>query len=200
VAHFTISFGNMMHERMDGMSDEQVKVLQMVAAGTLTPEQAGELLAALDVDTAPPVGSRTSAGAPRRLKKETRVTPANARYAALSKLGEAHMHGVTPDFIRDMADAGCENLTLHQIIELRIHGVSPDFVRQLHDAGFSDLSAKEIVMLRVQGMNPEIIRSAQDAGLLDLSVEDLNNTPVQHINHIFVEDGFDEDEALLEER
>ena len=40
------------------------------------------------------------------------------------------IHGVTPDFIREMRDMGYAKLSIEELVRLRIHGATPAFIRE----------------------------------------------------------------------
>jgi hypothetical protein len=44
------------------------------------------------------------------------------------------IHGVTPAFIKEMAELGYKNLSIDQLVQLRIHGVDADYVRKMNAA------------------------------------------------------------------
>jgi len=45
------------------------------------------------------------------------------------------MHGVDPEFIQGVREAGPSDLTFEQLLELGIHGVDPAFIRQMREFG-----------------------------------------------------------------
>jgi len=68
-------------------------------------------------------------------------------------------------FIGDLADAGYPNLTADQLIAFKIHGVTPEYIRQLRAVGVADLTPDELVAFRIHGAGPEEIAELQSAGL-----------------------------------
>src|SRR3954468_11072257 len=79
------------------MVDETRQILEMLSNGTLTAEQAAELLDALDDRPAtPPPPPRRAPSREREHRKRLRMNP------ALEKLAEARLHGVDADYIREM--------------------------------------------------------------------------------------------------
>jgi hypothetical protein len=61
------------------------------------------------------------------------------------------IHGVTPDFIEEMAAAGYKELPAERLVEFRIHGVDGEFVKDLKEQGYSGLSARDLVDARIHG-------------------------------------------------
>ena len=135
------------------MNEERQRILQMLADGKITPEQADQLLDALGSDE-PARSDEWSAPRQesRRPRERRRGDP------TLRILAKASMHGVTSDYIAEMRAAGYGDLTLEQLISMRIHGVTSDFVRQMQQAGYSDLSAEDLIQLRISGVTPDYLR------------------------------------------
>jgi hypothetical protein len=44
-------------------------------------------------------------------------------------------------------------------MELRAQGVTPEYVRELKEAGFDKLTAEQLVELRSQGVSPRLLKS-----------------------------------------
>lgn len=141
------------------MSEERLQVLQMVAAGTITPDQGEDLLAALG-----PTNS-ASGGPPGRhdhsVAQWSRVSTSGS---VLGRLSEARLHGVTPEYIRNLAELGYRNLPLEVYVGLRDHGVTPEYIRDMKAAGYTDLSLDELKALRTSGINPEYVREMIELG------------------------------------
>src|SRR5689334_16066998 len=118
------------------MQDETRQVLEMVANGTVTPQQAEELLEALDDKPAPtPVHARPHNHTHRRRhERERRISN-----PALAELAQAAMHGVDADYIRQMHELGFTDVSLEELTQLAIHGVDPEFVGEMRNLGFTDL-------------------------------------------------------------
>jgi hypothetical protein len=64
---------------------------------------------------------------------------------------QLQIHGVTPDFVRGLADAGLRNVSAQKLIELKIHGVDGAFVRKAKERS-ADLSADRLIQMRIMGL------------------------------------------------
>jgi beta-lactamase regulating signal transducer with metallopeptidase domain len=97
---------------------------------------------------------------------------AAAGYPSLTpqELVRLRSQGVSPDEVKELADLGYRDLTPAQLLTLRAHGVSADFVRELCELGFERLSVTRLVALRAQGVSPDYIREMRSAGLASISL------------------------------
>ena len=64
---------------------------------------------------------------------------------------EMRIHGVSPDFVREMGELGYQDLPASRWIEMRIHGVGPDFVRKLEARGHTGVPARKLIEMRIHG-------------------------------------------------
>ena len=109
------------------------------------------------------------------------------------------IHGVTPEFIGEIAALGYTKSTPDQLVALRIHGVTPEYAREMTSifgqvplddlvafrihgltpesarslkADFGKLSPDDAVALRIHGADPEFVKGLHDAGYANLSADD----------------------------
>ena len=147
------------------MDEERFKIMQMLADGTITTDEADLLLEALEAAPAEPAAAtgQTQRIAPpwREMPKQPARTFANL---TLDQLIELRNHGVDPEFIQRVHEAGLTNLAFEQLLELGIHGVNPDFIREMRAADGSDLSIDKLVELRIHGVDPDFIRKMRQVG------------------------------------
>jgi hypothetical protein len=79
----------------------------------------------------------------------------------LLELRNARDHGVDPEFIKGMIDAGYKGLSVQELIRLRDHGVDPAWTRRQNDrernrsTGGGRLSVDELVRRRDRGGEPQ---------------------------------------------
>jgi hypothetical protein len=146
------------------MTDETRQVLEMLAEGKVTPEQAAKLLDAMDDRPArqaypppPPTALRTRVR--RRRAHSTSPSP-------LQQLAQARLQGVSTEYVQEMREAGYDDLTLEELTTLRALGVDGDFVAELRDMGFTDLNAEDLAELKVSGINAEYVREMGALGYL----------------------------------
>jgi bla regulator protein blaR1 len=158
------------------MSEERQKVLEMLAEGRLTPEQADRLLEALGT---------AGQGAPRP-QPEPRQNPQGDQprgpehrqhgfLAGLTadQLIEMRQHGVNPAFVQEIRSLGFRDISVDQLIELRDHGVTPDFIQGMRRMGFTDFDIDHLIELRDHGVNADFIQEMRELGLTEMSIDKL---------------------------
>ena len=158
------------------MNEEQVKILRMVAEGTISPEQGDELLGVIESEK----GAAYAGADYIRRSAVSRPSPRTGVSAeAVKRLTQARIHGVDSTFIRELGEEGIGDLSLEELIELRVHGVSPQFVREMRDLGFSEMTAQELTELSVHGVDAKFVREMVDLGFVDLTPEQLTELRLQ---------------------
>ncbi len=71
------------------------------------------------------------------------------------------MHGVSADYIREMAEVGFANLPMRDLVEARMHGVNAAYVRQMRAEGFDEISLAQLTELRIHDISPEYLREIE---------------------------------------
>ncbi len=166
---------------------ERIKILEMVAAGKLSVEQASELMDIL--------GAKSATDAEKQSDQELRATEYNQeamgrirgyrrdgdrglRAVGLPNLtaeeiGALKMYGVGTNYVKAMLETGLSDLTVKQIISLKNYGINANYVRSLLETGLGDLSPDQIISLKNYGVSAEYIRSLLETGLSDLTVKQI---------------------------
>lgn len=164
------------------MSEESLKVLEMVASGRVTPEQANQLLEAL-------AGPR-----PQPEPRPGRAPAADGRpdrfLAGLTaeQLIEMRQHGLSAAFVQEMRGLGFVDLDLDQMIELRDHGVSAGYVREMRELDLGSFDVDALIELRDHGVTPAFIREMRDLGLGELSIDQIVELRDNGVDSAFIEE------------
>jgi hypothetical protein len=145
------------------MQTERSRVLEMVAAGTISVEQATQLLDAIGWG-AGEASSTEQGQAPGRRGGAGRRLGALAPGLSTEELIELADHGVGPDYLRELRKAGLTDLTVSEVIELHDHGVRADYIREMREAGFGHLSSAELTELYDHGVRPDYLRDLERQG------------------------------------
>jgi bla regulator protein blaR1 len=82
------------------------------------------------------------------------------------------IHGVTPDYIRELRAAGLE-ASSPELVSLKIHEITPEYVRALAAAGLANLRVHEYLAAKIQGITPEFIQGIRNHGFKDLTLRQL---------------------------
>src|SRR5437763_16670786 len=101
-----------------------MKILEMLAEGKITVDDANALLAAVGDDVAPPA-VQAKPPVSRAFSEETST---GVREMTIEQLAEMRLHGVNADFIRELHSIGYGPFQPGELIELRDHGVGRDFI------------------------------------------------------------------------
>ena len=139
---------------------ERLMILDMIAEGKITAEEAEELFKAMEVT--PELSGSNAAGLASPLSQLSRLeelspisppngtTPSKDLVAALKEAGidhvtlsdvqELHGHRITAEYVREIRALGLQPDGLSEWIDLRNHGVTPRYVRELREMGITGLS------------------------------------------------------------
>lgn len=157
------------------MADGMQQVLDMLASGTISPEEAAELLDALrDVPaTAASAAGAWQGGDVRRTARRERRHRDRELRPELKRIAQAATFGVDADFVREMRALGFTNLTADEWIEMAKFGVDRDFVEGLRRLGYTDLTPMELAEMACHGADAEFVEAMTRAGYTDLSAGEL---------------------------
>jgi beta-lactamase regulating signal transducer with metallopeptidase domain len=95
-------------------------------------------------------------------------------------------HDEGGSYIEGLQSAGLKDLTVDQIISLKIHGVTPDYIRELRAAGV-EASASDLVALKIHEITAEYVRGLTAAGLANLRVHDYLAAKIQGVTPEFIQ-------------
>ena len=122
-------------------NQERTKILEMVASGKLTIEQADQLLERL--------GAQSMASAEKRPDQRQRA--AGFTNFTGEQMAALEVYEVDADYIRALQEAGLRDLTVKQLISLKNYEVDADYVRALQEAGFTNLNVEQLISLKEHG-------------------------------------------------
>ena len=75
------------------------------------------------------------------------------------------IHDVTPDYVRDMAAAGYDDLTPEKIVEFAIHDIEPDYVRRLAAVGYDGMTPDRMIEFAIHDIDAEYVERLAGASL-----------------------------------
>jgi bla regulator protein blaR1 len=118
-----------------------------------------------------------------RLETAEALAPSRRSRDAEQKAASNEERG---SYIEGLQSAGLKDLTVDQIIALKIHGVTPDYIRELRAAGV-EASAPDLVALKIHEVTAEYIRGLAAAGLANLRVHDYLAAKIQGVTPEFIQ-------------
>jgi hypothetical protein len=164
-------------------SEERKKILEMVASGRLTVEQADQLMDLFGTKSTTdaekrPEGQRTgeyTRESMGRIRGYGKVVDKGLRVGELTarEITSLMNHGVDTGYVRALMDLGLPDLTVKQIIDLRNYGVDANYVRALQEAGLADLTVRQAISLYNYGVDADDVRALREDGGAGPTVERL---------------------------
>src|SRR5215216_4266375 len=143
---------------------ERLLILDMIAEGKITADEAEELFKAMDVTeemavTYPPtlasplspLSPSPSSGTPASKDLIAALKEAGIDRVTLSDMQELYSHKITAEYIREILALGVKPDGLGEWIDLRNHGITPRYVRELRDMGVTGFDVDELTELRNHG-------------------------------------------------
>jgi hypothetical protein len=131
---------------------ERRQILEMVVAGALTVEQAGESLERLDAERSADTEKPADQG------------PAGFSRFTRGQIAMLRDHEVDAAYIQGLEAAGLGDLSVKQLIALKDYVVDAEFIAALREAGFVDVTVKQLIALKTHDV---------EAGLTNLTAEQL---------------------------
>ena len=139
-------------------NEERIKILEMVAAGKLTVEQASQLMDKLGTKSTTDAAKRPDQG--QRSGGYTQET-----------IGRIRGYRKSGDTV--LTEAGLANLPARQIAALKNYGVDADYIRALQEAGLADLTVRQVISLYNYGVDADDVRASREDGVAGPTVERL---------------------------
>jgi len=160
------------------MSEERIKVLEMLADGKITIDQANQLMEALSGAGESAPGKRYEKSTPHESTTtilEPQQTPPQQDFNGFTfdQVIAMGTVGVKPEFVHKVHEAGLTDLSFNQIIEMGTVGVEPEFVLKVREAGLTDLTFDQIIQMGTVGVEPEFVLKVREAGLTDLTFDQI---------------------------
>ena len=122
-------------------NQERTKILEMVASGKLTIEQADQLLERM--------GTQSTAFAEKRTDQS--VLPAGFPTFTAKQLAALEAYEVDADYIKALHEAGLRDLTAKQLIALKTYEVEAEEILARRAVDFADLTVERLIALKEQG-------------------------------------------------
>jgi len=139
-------------------NEERIKILEMVAAGKLTVEQASQLMDKLGTKSTTDAAKRPDQG--QRSGGYTQET-----------IGRIRGYRKSGDTV--LTEAGLADLPARQIAALKNYGVDADYIRALQEAGLTDLTVRQLISLYNYGVDADDVRALREDGVAGPTVERL---------------------------
>lgn len=170
------------------MNEERTHVLQMLANGKISVDEAQALLGALEKGGKPneasvesePVPRRHSHRASRRWRRKRRRH--REPEDLIDQVLELRIHGIDGRFIAEMKESGLGDLTRDDLVALKIHGISPAYIDGLRQAGLEDISVDDLVEMAIHGVDPDFVDEMRAVTSRDLSVDQLVALRIHGVN------------------
>lgn len=104
----------------------------------------------------------------------------------LDQLIAMKIQGITPDYAKEMSQAGLGKLTGSQLVAMKIQGVTPEYIRAMQQAGFGKLSADDIVACKIQGVTPEYLNQLKSQGFAIENAQQAVSFRIFHVTPEFL--------------
>ena len=105
--------------------------------------------------------------------RDMRAASPELRGASMEELKSMRIHGVKPEFVHELAQAGHRGLSASQLTSAAIKGVNATYVRDMASVGYGKASLKDLSEMRMFGVTADYVRQFQKAGYRDLSTKQL---------------------------
>ena len=168
------------------MNDQRTHVLQMLANGKITVDEAESLLTALEEGNQRQQPFPFPAGAPSHpprppqppappqpLRGAPRPRRERSSDDLIDQVLSLRIHGIDAKFIAAMKELGFHDITIDEWIALKNHGVTAEFVEEMRAVGFEKLNPDELLQLRIHGVDAAFVEAMREATGRDLTADQL---------------------------
>lgn len=97
----------------------------------------------------------------------------------LDKMINMKIQGITPEYAKEMANAGFGKLSADDLVACKIQGVTPEYIAELKKQGYQIDDVKEAVSFKIFNITPEFVSGMKAAGFDNLSSKQLLNMRIQ---------------------
>ncbi|MFC3711797.1 M56 family metallopeptidase [Sphingoaurantiacus capsulatus] len=77
---------------------------------------------------------------------------------------QTKIHGLTPERLREFADAGYARTPVDELVAMRIHGVTGRYIAELAAAGYTGIDTDDLVAMRIHGVSASAAKRAAAGG------------------------------------
>ena len=92
------------------------------------------------------------------------------------------VHGITREYIDSVQRSWGKTLQLEEIVSLKVHGLTPQFAEEMKRTGLSGLDFEELLSMKVHGITPEYVRQAQASGFGKLSADQIVSLKIHGVS------------------
>lgn len=97
------------------------------------------------------------------------------------------IHGVSPENANEFKAMGITGLNADRLIAFAIHGVTPRFVSDLKAAGYARTDPDSLIAFRIHGVTPAFIQQMKDIGFANLTADELMAFAIHGVTPLFVQ-------------
>ncbi|HEY2471950.1 MAG TPA: M56 family metallopeptidase [Terracidiphilus sp.] len=105
----------------------------------------------------------------------------------LDKLIAMKIQGITPEYARNMANAGFGKPSADDLVACKVQGVTPEYIAELKKQGFEIKSFQDAISFRIFNVTPEFVSGMKAAGFDGLTTQQLMSMRVQGVTPEFAQ-------------
>lgn len=97
------------------------------------------------------------------------------------------IHGISPARANEFKALGLDHLDADQLIAFGVHGVTAQFISEMRAAGCGPTDADGLVAFRIHGVTPRFIQGLKDVGYPNLSGDQLTAFAIHGVTPLFIQ-------------